>query len=408
VSPFRVALVVAVGASAAACSLSDAPAAPPRLVSKPGARATVPWIGTLAASKRPAVTARNGVTSIGVAATRTKAGRYRLRAVFPFSGTWRLRNRGGSLGAVRVRPAPPLASALPTARAFRLCGGAGPPYQQYALSFDPATNGLWTACRETRRLMRIEPATGEQRAILRVASTPYAIAAGLGAVWSAERSTTIYRLDTRTGRDTPAFDGTGFSYIWTAAGSVWAHDDEARRLMRYDPAGRRVVAQLATGDGASALVEDAGRIWIVNHRDGTLERIDAATNTLTRLAKLPGDAPERMALASGSLWVTGRGTDLLRVDPSTGAVLATIEIGAGGTDVRAAGGSIWVTAPTTEEDLRGNPFLDRLLRIDPATNTIVETIRPTARVVVTGTAVTGSTFWIADNERGRLYRLDPR
>jgi sugar lactone lactonase YvrE len=115
-----------------------------------------------------------------------------------------------------------------------------------------------------------------------------------------------------------------------------------------------------------------------------------------------------MVLASGSLWVTGRGTDLLRVDPSTGAVQATIEIGAGGTDVRAAGGSIWVTAPTTDEDLRGNPFLDRLLRVDPGTNTIVETIRPTGRVVVTGTAVTGSTLWIADNERGRLYRIDQR
>jgi sugar lactone lactonase YvrE len=103
--------------------------------------------------------------------------------------------------------------------------------------------------------------------------------------------------------------------------------------------------------------------------------------------------------------VTGRGTDLLRVDPATGAVQARIEIGAGGIDVRAAGGSIWVAAPTTEDDLRGNPFVERVLRIDPATNAIVETIRPTGRVTVNGTAVTGTAFWIADTEHGRLYRL---
>ena len=213
------------------------------------------------------------------------------------------------------------------------------------------------------------------------------------------------RIDLRTGRAASAFTGSGFAYIWTAAGSVWAHDDDGRRLVRYDPQARRVAALLPTGDGASALVEEAGRIWIVNHRDGTLERIDPATNSITRLSRLPGDAPERMVFAAGSLWVTGRGTDLLRVDPETGAVQATIEIGAGAIDLRAAGGSIWVVAPNLEDDLRGNPFLERVLRVDPATNQIVGTIRPTRRIVVTGTAASGQTFWIADHVRGRLYRV---
>jgi sugar lactone lactonase YvrE len=112
-----------------------------------------------------------------------------------------------------------------------------------------------------------------------------------------------------------------------------------------------------------------------------------------------------MVFADASLWVTGRGTDLLRVDPSTGAVQATIEIGAGGIDVRAAAHSIWVAAPTDDEDRRGNPFLDRLLRIDPATNAIMETVRPTGRVVVNGTTSTGDAFWIADTAVGRLYRV---
>ena len=306
---------------------------------------------------------------------------------------------------MNVRPAPALVSTLPTAQAFRLCGGTDPPYPQYALSRDPGSGALWASCRQQARLHRISPASGETRAILRLTSTPYSIAAGLGAVWSAERGPVVSRIDTRTGRAGTAVTGGGFAYIWTAAGSVWAADDEVSALLRYDPASRRVVARIPTGNGTSALAEDAGRLWIVNHRDGTLQRIDPATNTSTALGRLPGDAPERMVYAEGSLWVTGRGTDLLRVDPATGAVQATIDVGAGAIDVAAAAHSIWVAVPTDEADRQGNPFLDRLLRVDPATTAVVERLRPTARIVVNGLASTGNALWIADTAGGRLYRI---
>jgi sugar lactone lactonase YvrE len=368
------------------------------------ARAGSAWSTIVAAKRRPSVTARNGVTTQAVSVRRVRRGRYRLRAVFPFSGSWQLVAGRRRLGTVTVRPAPPLASALPGAQAFRLCAGTEPPYPQYALSWD-RTTGMWAACRQQGRLYRIDVASGETRTILRLTNTPFSIAAGLGAVWSAERGPILNRLDLRSGRATTAVTGGGFAYVWTAAGSVWAADDGTSSLLRYDPAARRVAATIPTGNGTSALVEEAGRIWILNHRGGTLQRVDPAANTITTLSRLPGDAPERMAFAEGSLWVTGRGTDLLRVDPGTGAVQATLEIGAGGIDVRAAAHSIWVAVPTDEEDRRGNPFLDRLLRVDPLTNTIVETIRPTGRIVANGTASTGSALWIADTAAGRLYRV---
>jgi sugar lactone lactonase YvrE len=368
------------------------------------ARAGTPWTGTMTAKRRPSVTARNGVTTQPVAVRRTGRNRYRLRAVFPFSGRWQLVSGRHRLGAVTVRPAPPLASALPTAQAFRLCGGTGAPYPQYALSWDPA-GGLWASCGRQAQLRGISLATGETRAILRLTSTPFSIAAGLGAVWSAGRGPVVERIDLRTGRAASAISGGGFSYVFTGAGSVWGADDENSALIRYDPAGRRVLATIPTGSGTSALVAEAGSVWIVNHRDGTLQRIDPATNASTPLGRLPGDAPERMTYAEGSLWVTGRGTDLLRVDPTTGAVQRTIEIGAGAIDVRAAAHSIWVAVATHEADRQGNPFLDRLLRIDPVTNAITETLRPTGRVVVNGAVSTGNSLWIADTAAGRLYRI---
>jgi sugar lactone lactonase YvrE len=325
-------------------------------------------------------------------------------AVFPFSGRWELRAGRRRLGAVTVRPAPRLASGLPGADAFRLCAGARPPYPQYAISLDGG-GALWSACREQGRLVRVDPASGETRGILRVAIASYSIAVGLGAVWAADRSGVVSGLDLRTGGASTAMTGGSFAYLWAAVGSVWAHDDHSRRLLRYDPRARRVTATLETGDGTSALVEEGGLLWVVNHRDGTLDRIDPATNVVTRLGRLPGDAPERIAFAAGSLWVTGRGTDLLRVDPATGVVQATIEVGAGAIDVRVAGESVWVVAPNAEDERRGHPALERVLRVDPARNQIVQVIRPSQPVTVTGTAASDRAFWIADHVRGRLYRF---
>ena len=81
------------------------------------------------------------MTSQAVSVRRAGSNRYRLRAVFPFSGRQLLAGRR-RLGVVSVRPAPALVSALPTAQAFRLCGGTGPPYPQYALSRDPARRAV--------------------------------------------------------------------------------------------------------------------------------------------------------------------------------------------------------------------------------------------------------------------------
>jgi streptogramin lyase len=376
-----------------------------RLAALKPARAGTPWTGVVAARRRPTVTARNGVTTQPVSVRRAGKGRYRLRAVFPFSGRWQLLVGRRRLATVTVRPAAPLRSTLPCADAFALCAGTGPPYPQYALSWDPA-GGLWAACRQQARLHRIDLASGETRAILRLTSgAPYSIAAGLGAVWSAERSPNVNRLDLRTGRATTAIAGHSIAYVWTAAGSVWAADDQESLLVRYDPSAGRIVATIPTGIGTSALHEEGDRIWILNHRDGTLERVDPATNTATILGRLPGDARERITYAEGSLWVTGRGTDLLRVDTETGGVQASIEIGAGGIDVRAAAHSIWVAAASDAEDRQGNPVLERLLRVDPQTNAVTETLRPTARLVVNGMVSTGNALWLADTAGGRLFRV---
>jgi hypothetical protein len=112
-----------------------------------------------------------------------------------------------------------------------------------------------------------------------------------------------------------------------------------------------------------------------------------------------------MAWAAGSLWLTGRGTDLLRLDPETGAVQATIEIGAGGIDVVAAAGALWVPARGAAADRRGFPTMAALQRVDPAAGTVTTVVRTSRRIDVHGLVPYGRGVLFSDNSGGFLYAV---
>ena len=144
---------------------------------------------------------------------------------------------------------------------------------------------------------------------------------------------------------------------------------------------------------------------MINHRDRRLMRIDLATNKVTELGLVPGDAPERVTYLAGSLWLTGRGTDLVRVDPQTGKALATIEIGAGGIDVVAANGSLWVPTRSAAVDPTGFPTMETLQRVSASTQRVTTAAIAMGRVDVHGLVAQGGFVWLADNRTGVLYRL---
>jgi streptogramin lyase len=167
----------------------------------------------------------------------------------------------------------------------------------------------------------------------------------------------------------------------------------------------KVVASVDVGDGVSDIVPDGDTLLLICHRDHTLWRLDPAANTAKRLSVLPGDTPERLALAGGSLWATGRGTDLLRIDPRTGKTLETIETGVGGIELAAIDGTIWVAAAEAGADRQGLPELERLVAVDAEGGEPGEQVTPTELVTVTGMATDGTALWIADVVAGALTRV---
>jgi virginiamycin B lyase len=295
------------------------------------------------------------------------------------------------------------AAPLPGARALKVCAAAGPFWPTMTLALRGRT--AWVACKEQSRLVRVDTRTGRTVRSVKLAGTPIAVASGFSSLWAVDSGGTLYRLT--NGRIAKRIDtGTAAAYnVWIGAGSVWVADDQGMSVARVSPARNRVVARVQVGDGPADMAFNGGAAWVISHRDLVLTRIDLATNKPKSLGPMAGDAPERMVFAHGSLWITGRGTDLLQVDGADGRLERKIEIGASGIDVAAAGDDLWVPTRTAAIDARGVPRMAALLRVDAASGAVKQTVRPAARVDVHGLVADAVGVWIADNTKGRLYRV---
>ena len=295
---------------------------------------------------------------------------------------------------------------IPQAHAVRACAGAGPYWPTMTLALQGRT--AWVACKEQARVMRLSLPSGRKTATVGLDGQVTAVAVGLGSVWALDTDSTLYRIDPRTARVTKRIQlGATAAYnIWIGAGAVWVADDQGAAILRVSPSSGKVVARIAVGDGPADMVFRGPQAWVVTHRDNMVFRIDATTNAPTRLGIVGGSnaAAERLALLGDALWITGRGVSLVEMDPATGVVRRTVDVGGTGIDVVAAAGALWVPVRTAAVDRTGFPTMTAVRRVavDGSRKTVA-TAR--GRVDVHGLAAGRGSVWIADNTSGFLYRL---
>jgi YVTN family beta-propeller protein len=161
----------------------------------------------------------------------------------------------------------------------------------------------------------------------------------------------------------------------------------------------RVVATIPVGaDPADVLASD-GAVWVANTAQGTVSRIDPATNTVTRTIQVGRD-PVRLAAGFGSIWVANQTSQtVVRIDARTGQPQATIPVtGHVSADDLAVGeDTVWVRS--------GN----RLLSLDPATNTMADRTGDW-EVGGAGIALIDKLLWLSGTTRsgaGQAVRVDP-
>ena len=257
--------------------------------------------------------------------------------------------------------------------------------------------------------------------------------------------------------------------------TVWVSDAARGLLLRIDAASGDVLGEVATGapdprDTGLALRD--GQLWVAN-LGGTVGVIDIATAQLTTRAATGEGEPAAVALddrwvwvpthgpgggllrldrndpqlepltvplpesgfaaapTDDSVWIAGLDRRLFALDPDTGIVQRTIDVGAAPRGVTVVDGDVWVSlrderavvridAATGDEvariDTGGQPWPiaagvsmvwvatleGRLLGIDTATNAITAeaTVGTEARAI----AVTDRTVWVA-SQSGSVTRV---
>jgi hypothetical protein len=309
------------------------------------------------------------------------------------------------VGGILVASAPAAAEGrLPGATVFKACAAAGPYWPTMTLALDRAS--AWVACKQQARVIRINTKTHRVNGRIRLGAPVIAVASGYGSIWAVDTQSTLYRIKPSTARVTKRIRlGAIAPYnVWAGGGSIWVADDQGAEVIRVSVAGR-ILKRIRVGDGPADMAFSETTAWVINHRDRSLNRIDLVTNAVSEVATVPGDAPERMVLLDGTLWITGRGTDLVEVDPQSWKVKATIEIGAGGIDVVEAAGALWVPVRSAAVDVTGLPTMEVLRRVVASTRHVSTAATANGRVDVHGLQAQAGFVWIADNRSGLVYRL---
>jgi DNA-binding beta-propeller fold protein YncE len=277
------------------------------------------------------------------------------------------------------------------------------------------SGGLWVGAWRDREVVRVDPGSGRVAARFPVGGQgPVGLAVDAATVWVVRPDADeVVRLDLRTGgmvariplgplpfevapgdrRFLPRLVavGAGAGWVATARGAV----------ARIDAASNRVVAVVRLPRPDPAGIAVAGRIvWVAQGGHG-LARIDAATNRLLGPVRLRLRA-DRIGTDGATLWVGGRSTDrdvemagaVARVDAATGRVRQVVPSGLP-TGLAAGVGGVWVS----ERDGAGGA----LECIWPGSMPMVVSGLPALGELAVG----GGAVWAADRGGSVVYRLDP-
>jgi hypothetical protein len=214
--------------------------------------------------------------------------------------------------------------------------------------------------------------------------------------------------------------------IWIAASSSGDGRADAP-VLRLDPATGRVEREANFGFLHEDLVLAFGSLWVASSSgacvfyscgmgggsppqtpefpgENSLARLDPSTLQMTDVISLAG--PYKIAAAFGSVWVsawgTGPGSDILRIDPETNDIIATIRVPADPGTLLEAAGSLWAMAKLT----RGSPRGWALVRVDPDRNEVAQIIELPKLHGPMSLATGQGDLWIG-GWSGTVLRMDP-
>jgi YVTN family beta-propeller protein len=180
-------------------------------------------------------------------------------------------------------------------------------------------------------------------------------------------------------------------------------DTDGPVVARIDAASNAVAETVEVGVLPTALaVDEHGALWLTATLEDAVVRVDP--RVVGAVARTAVHLPVGILAGQDAVWVTARkpgaNGQLVRIDPRTGLVLATIPVGHEPGALAVSNGEVWVA----------NEADHTLSRIDAYTNTVAATI-PVVHFPV-GVAIGGDAVWVASRgsavlSQPTLSRIDP-
>ena len=264
---------------------------------------------------------------------------------------------------------------------------------------------VWVSNSPKHTVHRLDPKTNTVGATIQVGQHPCSgLAAGFGSLWvpncgNKTGGKSLMRVSLKEGKveatlpfEVPESEGG----LAAGAGSVWVMTDKNGTLTRIDPATNKAVAEVYVAPGSYAVAFGDNAVWVTSTEKSVLTRVNARTNVVEETIPV-GPRPRFLAVGEGSVWTINQGDgSISRVDVKTNKVVATIEAGipGNGGEIAVGDGSVWVTS-----------FEFPITRIDVSTNKVVQQFYGEG-----GDAIRfglGS-VWLSNLRAANVWRLDPK
>jgi DNA-binding beta-propeller fold protein YncE len=178
----------------------------------------------------------------------------------------------------------------------------------------------------------------------------------------------------------------------TGGGSVWVGGLGSGDVIRIDPATGKIVKRITVGARVFNLAAAPGAVWAIDNALSTAVRIDTKTGSVTTRVPV-GFQPYDIEWGFGSAWVANAGDGTVwRI--TNGTVVKKIKVGTEPNGLTAYRGALWVSDHT----------LGKVVRIDPATNTITATLHVAGADWITGL---GDSIYVSQ-ETNQISRISVR
>ena len=184
----------------------------------------------------------------------------------------------------------------------------------------------------------------------------------------------------------------------------------ANTLARIDPRTNAVSNVIGVGQGPAEIAAGGRSIWVYNSADRTLSEIDASTRRIRRTAELSSFAPDVSVYTGPVLAADEEGAWFVGTGSVRPAFLLTRIFSRGGRHEYRLGqepravavgfGAVWVV-------VRGKQG-SQLLRLDPSTGRLTKRLRFAASSPIDSIGVGFGAVWVVGSSAGRLFRINPR